>query len=47
MAGYIILGKWSEKGAAEVKSSPERMKQARTATEKLGGKVVGMWVTMG
>jgi len=47
MAGYIILGKWSEKGAAEVKNSPERMKQARTAAEKLGGKVVGMWVTMG
>jgi len=47
MAGYIILGKWSEKGAAEVKNSPERMKQARAAAEKLGGKVVGMWVTMG
>jgi len=47
MAGYIILGKWTEKGVAELKNSPERMKQARVAVEKLGGKVVGMWVTMG
>jgi len=47
MAGYIILGKWTQKGIAEVKSSPERMKRARAAAEKLGGKVVGMWVTMG
>ncbi|MFH1016523.1 MAG: GYD domain-containing protein [Chloroflexota bacterium] len=47
MPGYIILGKWTEKGAAEVKNSPERMKQARAAAEKMGGKVVGMWVTMG
>jgi len=47
MAGYIILGKWTDKGIAELKNSPERMKQSRTAAEKLGGKVVGMWVTMG
>ena len=47
MPGYIILGKMTEKGTADVKSLPERMKQARGAAEKLGGKVVGMWVTMG
>ena len=47
MAGYIILGKWTQKGVAEIKSSPERMKQARVAAERLGGKMVGMWVTMG
>jgi uncharacterized protein with GYD domain len=47
MPSYIILGKWTDKGAAEVKASPELMKQAMVAAEKLGGKVMGMWVTMG
>ena len=47
MPGYIILGKWTQKGVAEVKNSPERMKQGRVAAEKLGGRVVGMWATMG
>ena len=47
MPGYIILGKWAQKGIAEVKQAPERMKQGRAAAERLGGKMVGMWVTMG
>ncbi len=47
MPGYIILANWTQKGVAEVKDSPERMKQGRAIVEKLGGKVVGMWVTMG
>ena len=41
------MAKWTQKGTAEVKDSPARMKQARAAAEKLGGKVMGMWVTMG
>ena len=47
MPTYIILGKWTDKGVAEVKTSPEQMKQGRAAAEKLGGKVIGLWVTMG
>ena len=47
MPGYIILAKWTQTRVAEVKNSPERMKQGRAVAEKLGGKVVGMWVTMG
>lgn len=47
MPGYVMLMKWTQQGIANVKESPERIKQARAAVEKLGGRIVGVWVTMG
>jgi uncharacterized protein with GYD domain len=47
MPGYIQLYKWTEKGIANVKDSPERIKRAKEEAEKLGIKNVGVWVTMG
>ena len=47
MPGYIGLFKYTQQGLADIKNSPERIKQARTLAEKMGIKVVGVWVTMG
>ena len=47
MAGYIVLYKWTQQGAANIKAAPERIKQNRAAAEQAGIKVVGIWVTMG
>jgi len=42
-----MLMKYTQKGIADLKGSPERIKQAKAALEKLGGRMVGVWVTMG
>ncbi len=47
MAGYACLMKFTSQGLANIKDSPERIKQGRALAEKLGAKVVGVWVTMG
>ena len=47
MPGYVMLMKYTQKGIADLKGSPERIKQAKAALEKLGGRMVGVWVTMG
>lgn len=47
MPGYISLMKWTSKGIGEIKASPERIKQGKALAEKLGARVVGVWVTMG
>jgi uncharacterized protein with GYD domain len=47
MSTYIILAKYTQQGLATIKSAPERVKQVRTLAEKLGGKYVGGWLTMG
>ena len=47
MPGYAVLMKYTPQGLASIKESPERIKQGRALVEKLGGKVVGVWVTMG
>ncbi len=47
MPGYIILYKYTQQGLATIKESPERIKKAKALVEKLGGRVVGVWVTMG
>ena len=47
MPGYACLMKFTPQGLANIKDSPERIKQGRALVEKLGGKVVGVWVTMG
>lgn len=47
MPGYIGLFKYTPHGLADIKSSPERIKQAKALAEKMGIRVVGVWVTMG
>ncbi len=47
MPGFITLMKYTQQGLAQVKDSPERIKQAKAVAEKMGIRVVGVWVTMG
>lgn len=47
MPGYVGLLKYTPQGIATIKDSPERIKQGRALAEKLGAKIVGVWVTMG
>ncbi len=47
MPGYAVLMKYTPQGLADIKGSPERIKQGRALAEKLNAKVVGVWVTMG
>ena len=47
MPGYIGLYKFTQQGLANIKSSPERIKQAKALAEKMGMRVVGVWATMG
>jgi uncharacterized protein with GYD domain len=47
METFIILGKYTEKGAASIKESPARIVAARKAIEAAGGKMLGWYLTMG
>ncbi len=47
MPGYVSLLKYTQQGLANIKESPNRLKQAKAAAEKMGIKWVGAWVTMG
>jgi len=47
METYIILGKFTEKGVANVKESPARAQASRMAVEAAGGKWIGLYLTMG
>ncbi len=47
MPASIILMKYTPQGLANIKDSPERIKQAKAAAEKMGIRVIGVWVTMG
>jgi uncharacterized protein with GYD domain len=47
METYVILGKYTEKGAASIKDSPARLQAVRKAVEAAGGKWLGWYLTMG
>jgi uncharacterized protein with GYD domain len=47
MPTYITLYKYTQQGAANIKASPERLSQAIAAGQQAGGKVIGVWATMG
>lgn len=47
MAGYVILYKFTERGLARIKEIPERIKRAKELSQKMGIRVIGVWVTMG
>ncbi len=47
MAIYVTLYKWTEQGVKNLKDSPARVEAAIKAAEAAGGKVIGVWYTMG
>jgi uncharacterized protein with GYD domain len=47
MAGYVTLLKYTQKGIADVKKLGDQFKDAKAMYQKLGGRVIGAWLTMG
>ena len=47
MAGYITLLKYTEKGMGDIKSLPDQIGKAKQIYQKMGVRLVGVWLTMG
>ena len=47
MAGYITLCKFTQKGLADIKNIEEMLKKGKAASEKMGIRFVGYWLTLG
>jgi uncharacterized protein with GYD domain len=47
MAGYISLFKYSEKGMDDVKSFPDQIAKMKQMYQKMGVRLIGVWMTMG
>jgi uncharacterized protein with GYD domain len=47
MVTYIGLYKYTREGMAAIKESPKRLQGVKAMAEKLGGRVIGVWLTMG
>ena len=47
METYIILGRWTQQGVANVKDAPARIEAARKAIEAAGGKMLAWYLTLG
>ncbi len=47
METYVVLSKYTEKGAANIKESPARIQAVRKAVETAGGKWLGWYLLMG
>lgn len=47
MPTYISLLKWTDQGIQNVKDSPKRLDDFKSALEAVGGKLVGFYLTMG
>ena len=47
MPSYVLLGKWTDQGARNVKETVGRSRQFREAVEKAGGRVAGLHWTQG
>ncbi len=47
MPTYVTLFKWTEQGVRDIKNAPARFQASRKLTESMGGKVLGLYVTMG
>jgi uncharacterized protein with GYD domain len=47
MPTYVALFKWTEQGVRTVKETVARTEQNRSAIEKAGGRLVGVWWTQG
>jgi len=44
---YIILGKYTQQGMTRIKEAPARIEAVRKAIEKVGGKMVAWYLTLG
>ncbi len=47
MAGYITLYRFTADGLKHIKDMPERIKHAKANSERMGIRVVGVWMTLG
>ncbi len=47
MVAYIGLFKYTPQGMADIKESPKRIKAMSDMIQKLGGRMIGAWLTMG
>ena len=47
MPTYVTLYKWTEQGVKDAKNAPGRIANAKKLVESMGGKFVGIYVTMG
>ena len=47
MPTYVTLFKWTEQGVKDVKNGPARFQASRKLIESMGGKMLGLYVTMG
>lgn len=47
MAGYVGLFRCTEKGMADIKQLPERIRQTKKAAGRMGITTVGIWLTTG
>ena len=47
MAGYVSLIKFTEKGLGDAKSMPDALKKAREMYQKMGVRLIGIWMTFG
>jgi len=47
MPTYITLYNWTEQGIKNVKEAPARIKASAKKVEAAGGKLLGIYVTMG
>jgi uncharacterized protein with GYD domain len=47
MAAYFTLGNWTEQGVHTVKDTVNRGEAAKKLAESLGGRLIGIWWTIG
>jgi uncharacterized protein with GYD domain len=47
MPTYVTLFKWTEQGVKDVKNAPARFEASKKLIESAGGKILGLYVTMG
>ena len=47
MQTYVVLSKWTDQGIRAIKESPQRVDAIKKAFEAAGGKIVGVYLTMG
>jgi len=47
MPVYVTLFKWTDSGVKDLKDTPAKIAESRKTAEDLGGKVLGLYVTMG
>ncbi len=47
MPTYVTLFKWTEQGVKDIKNAPARFEASKKLTESMGGKILGLYVTMG